>query len=364
MPARQHDDINDQGHQRTQESRAVEAPAAGDRIRHGLRIGCAPMEGPTACRICSGALRLIRRGGDEPLAPNSLAPTCHRTGAHGDLYRCESCGAVEQPSLPRGDELHELYRRMRDEEYLREEVGRRRTAARLLKLLGPPPSGARLLEVGCGPGLLLDEARRLGWSVHGLDLSMAAARYARERLGLRLIEQPLEEADLGSELFDAIVIADVLEHLDDPVGAIDRCAGLLAPGGALLIVTPDPSSPTARLFGRRWWGYIPAHSCLVPRATLRRLIEDRGMAIAADRAYVRSFSPAYWLDGLAERGVMVKALRGLARRLPSHALLSLSLGDERVLLARRASVRSAPEPPGAPPADRSSAARAADPAGP
>src|SRR6478735_1296413 len=63
--------------------------------------------------------------------------------------------------------------------------------------------------------------------------------------------------------------AELHEHLDDPVDAIDRCAGLLRPGGVLCVVTPDPSSLTARVAGARWWGYLPAHACLLPRATLR-----------------------------------------------------------------------------------------------
>ena len=68
------------------------------------------------------------------------------------------------------------------------------------------------------------------------------------------------------------MLADVLEHLDDPVAAIDHCAALLRPGGVLCVVTPDPSSATAKLAGARWWGYLPAHTFLIPRRTLRELI--------------------------------------------------------------------------------------------
>src|SRR5438477_8959488 len=125
------------------------------------------MTASSACRICLGSLELLAAGNAPALAPESFAPTCHRPGAHGDLYRCRACGAVEQPSLPHGEALHELYRRMSDEDYLAEERGRRRTARRLLSLLGAARGGARLLEVGCGYGLLLDEARGRGWDVTG-----------------------------------------------------------------------------------------------------------------------------------------------------------------------------------------------------
>ena len=61
-----------------------------------------------------------------------------------------------------------------------------------------------------------------------------------------------------------IVLADVIEHLEDPVGALDACERLLAPGGALCVITPDPSSAGGPPGGPRWWGYIPAHTYLFP----------------------------------------------------------------------------------------------------
>ena len=297
------------------------------------------VEPSTACRICAGPLSLVRRGGASVRLPAGFVPTCHRMAAHGDLFLCGDCGTVQQPSLPRGDALHELYREMSDVSYLAEERGRRRTARRLLDLLEPHRSGGRLLDVGCGHGLLLDEARSRGFEVEGLELSREAAQHARDALGLSVLEVALEDMKLDGERFDAIVLADVLEHLDDPVRALDKCVELLAADGALLIATPDPSSLTARLAGSRWWGYLPAHLCLLPRLTLRELIVARGLVLAEDVALVRSFTPGYWLQGLAERGGRAGgALRALAGLVDQRALLSLSLGDERVLLARKIEV--------------------------
>jgi SAM-dependent methyltransferase len=267
-------------------------------------------------------------------------------GEHGDLYRCCDCGTVQQPSLPRGTELHDLYREMSDDaSYLAEERGRRRTARRLLNLLGAHVPRGRLLDVGCGHGLLLDEARRRGYEVEGLELSAGAARYARERLGLPVRETTLEDTALDGERYDAILIVDVLEHLDDPVAAIERSYTLLAPGGALLIVTPDPSSLVARAAGRRWRSYLPAHCCLIPRKTLRELLCARGLVLAEDVPYVHSFTPDYWLAGLSERaGWAAGTIARVAARLPRTVLLTVSLKDERVLLARRVGTCVPPRP--------------------
>lgn len=234
---------------------------------------------------------------------------------------------------------------MSDEDYLVEEEGRRRTARRLLDLLAKHVPSGRLLEVGCGHGLLLDEARRRGYDTEGLELSVDAARHARDALGLSVRETVLEDTALDGERYDAVLLIDVLEHLDDPVAALERAGSLLAPGGALVIVTPDPSSLTARVAGARWWGYLPAHFCLIPRAILRELIRARGLVLAEDVPLVRSFTLGYWLAGFAQRGGRVgAAITRISARLPRTALLSASLGDERVLLARRVGVSSTERP--------------------
>ncbi len=289
----------------------------------------------TACTICGGELTLRYPGSGQALDPALLSPTNHAPGEHADLYRCTRCGTLQQPSLPGAAELARLYRGMRDDAYLEEEHGRRRTAARVLDLVGPAGADGRLLDVGCGPGLLLDEARRRGFDAEGLELSDSAAAYARAHLGLTIHQTPLEEFEPEGRRFDVVVLADVLEHLSDPVAALRRCREVLRPGGVLCVITPDPSSAAARVAGARWWGLLPAHTFLIPRATLRRIVEAEGFAIASDVSLVRTFSARYWLAGFAERGGRAASLvRALRRLIPRRLMLSVPLGDERVVVAR------------------------------
>jgi 2-polyprenyl-3-methyl-5-hydroxy-6-metoxy-1,4-benzoquinol methylase len=296
------------------------------------------------CRICDGELTPSIPGVDARATADALRPSCHEPGRHGQLMTCAECGSVEQPALPSGDALHALYRETQDASYLAEEIGRRATAGRLLDLIGERVPAGRLLDVGCGPGLLLDEARARGYEAVGLELSRDAAAHASETLGLDVREEPLESfEDLDG--FDAVVLADVIEHLEDPVGGIERCVALLRPGGVLCVVTPDPSSAAARVAGRRWWGYLPAHTCLLPRRTLRELLLAAGLVVTADVALVRTFAARRWVAGLAERaGRLEPPIARVAGRLPADASLSLSLGDERVVLAQRVDVLEAPEP--------------------
>jgi SAM-dependent methyltransferase len=286
------------------------------------------------CKICSGPLQLLHKGSGLEASALAFSPTNHQPGQYGDLYRCERCGTVAQPSLPEGDALLDLYRQMRDDHYLDEEAGRRATARRLLDQIGRFAPSGRLLDVGCGHGLLLDEARKLGYQTVGLELSEHAAAHARDTLELDVRPQTLADQPRQPR-YAVIVLADVIEHLDDPVAAIEQCARLLEPGGVLCLVTPDPGSRTAQLAGAGWWGYLPAHTYLLPRRTLRELLEQRGLDVTGDAGLVRTFTLRYWMAGLAERGGAIgRAVEVLRRASPKRARVSLSLGDERVIVAR------------------------------
>jgi SAM-dependent methyltransferase len=294
-----------------------------------------PLNVERRCGICAGSLTMHYRGRDRAPAPDDLSPSSHPLGEHADIVRCDECATLQQPRLLDHNDLAGLYQKMRDDAYLEEEAGRRRTARRLLDLVGGHAKARRLLDVGCGHGLMLDEAQKLGYEAVGLEISAASAAFGRETLGLDIREHTAEDLD-DDERFDVIMLNDVLEHLANPVGTIERCHDLLAPNGLLCVVTPDPSSLTARIAGRRWWGLVPAHSYLIPRRTLLELLMARGLTIAADEPLVRSFSLGYWLAGLAERSGLLSFARSKAvTRLLGRITVSMSLGDERIIIASR-----------------------------
>ena len=285
-----------------------------------------------SCGICAGPLRLRYKGDPPELVADAFAPSCHSVSGYADLYACERCGTVQQPDLPSGTELHGLYRDMRDDAYLAEEPGRRRTMGRLVDAIERHSPRGRLLEVGCGHGLLLDEARKRGWAVEGLEIADASREHARS-LGLEVRDETLEQAE-GE--YQAVVLADVLEHLDDPVDALRRIADLLVPGGVTLIVTPDPASRTAKLAGSRWWGYLPSHTYLIPHSTLRGLLRDAGLETVEERHFWRTFSFGYWIAGLGERSTPIQGAVKAAERLGlAKRPLTMTLGDERVVVARK-----------------------------
>jgi SAM-dependent methyltransferase len=116
-------------------------------------------------------------------------------------------------------------------------AARARLARRLLDVHGVQPP-ASVVDVGCGWGTNLVALEQAAYQVTGLDISRRALEII-ERPGRRLIEadltQPLPPAGCS---FDAALLLDVLEHLDDDRAALERVKLLLRPGGLLIVSVP------------------------------------------------------------------------------------------------------------------------------
>lgn len=135
-----------------------------------------------------------------------------------------------------------------------------RTFVRRLSPLPPREAGARLLDVGCGPGAGLDAARSLGFEAWGLDVSSSAVAVASSRHPDRVRLGALSDRLFPQGSFDVITLFDVIEHVYDPRRLAVDLAWHLAPEGRIVVATPNVESVLARLTGRRWVSYkIPEH---------------------------------------------------------------------------------------------------------
>lgn len=104
-----------------------------------------------------------------------------------------------------------------------------------------PPGSAQILEIGCAEGALGAALEQAGARVTGVEPDAEAARVAASRLS-RVVPRGLDEAwDEVGDGWDAIVAADVLEHLDDPLGALRRLRERCRPGTALVVSLPNAS---------------------------------------------------------------------------------------------------------------------------
>lgn len=145
----------------------------------------------------------------------------------------------------------------------------------LLKFLKDIPVG-KVLEIGCGAGDFCHTLYRRGFTVKGIDYSHDAIEECRRRLvadiGDRL-QFASEDLHAQNDRYDAIVICEVLEHIEDDDAAMKKIRALLKPGGHLLLSVPAHS---------RWFGpsdRFVGHFRRYDKEPLLRLMQDHGFAV-------------------------------------------------------------------------------------
>ena len=105
-----------------------------------------------------------------------------------------------------------------------------------------PFEGLRILDIGCGGGLVAEPMARMGAQVVGVDASARNVEVARVHawqggLDIDYRSGTAESLQAAGERFDAVLSLEVVEHVADPAAFLASCAALVAPGGALMVAT-------------------------------------------------------------------------------------------------------------------------------
>ncbi len=268
------------------------------------------------------------------------------------IVRCPACKLVYVGNPPSAQELGALY----DEAYWEStdspgyggyaaEGDRKRHHFRtLLDRIETIREGrGALFEVGCAYGFFLDEARRRGWAVSGVEPSRPAAGHAREALGLDVFEGDLEGARVPAESQDVVAMWDVIEHLPDPLTTLRSVRRILRPTGILALSTGDVDSLSARIQGGKWSLFTPPfHLFYFSRRTLVDMVTRAGFAVvrvdgdgvvAADPQARESRLPR-WLVRLLTGPLTTAAGRRLGAGMVKY-LYAKRVEDEGVLTLRK-----------------------------
>jgi len=185
------------------------------------------------------------------------------------------------------------------------------------------PRGARILDVGCGRGVILGPLADRGFEVHGVEISEEAARGADPRARIRIAPR-LAEAGYGDAFFDEVVIWHVLEHLPDPRETLTTVHRILRPGGRLVVAVPNLASLQARLTGPAWFHLdVPRHLYHFPLPALQRLLVRTGFELVSEHHFSLRQNPFGWIQSALNR----------SSRLPRNGLYTLlhrrASGDTR-----------------------------------
>ena len=251
-----------------------------------------------------------------------------------DLSRCSACGHIFADPCPSPELIFSLYSQIEDPLYEEEASGRaknfRRIISRLEILL---PEKGRLFDVGAATGILLHLARGRGWDVHGIEASTWAVRLASEKYKIHLHQGFFEEVRLENNFFSAVTLIDFIEHTPLPFAALRKAHEILKPTGILCLVTPDIHSLAARLAGKNWWHFRPAHLAYFSPQSLAALFKRAGFSVLQVRRYSWTFSLHYLLSRKKVFQIFLQKpwLSSFLKKIP----IKLALGDSFEVYARK-----------------------------
>ncbi|MCZ7545990.1 MAG: class I SAM-dependent methyltransferase [Anaerolineae bacterium] len=102
-----------------------------------------------------------------------------------------------------------------------------------------PLQPMRFLDIGCGSGMPVRAASELGWEAVGVDINRVLIDLGKEKLGVDLRCVDLLDCGFEDDYFQFIRLRDVIEHLPNPYQMLAEVRRILAPGGVVLVVTPN-----------------------------------------------------------------------------------------------------------------------------
>jgi SAM-dependent methyltransferase len=278
----------------------------------------------SACPACGGALR-----------PKFVA-VCK--GMEMPVSRCDGCGSYIKNPFFDGAELAALYAHYaQHESHYTPPPGEMDTLVEKVKRIEQYlPERGVLLEIGCGRGYMLLEARKRGWDARGLEIEGSARNNLLPGLADALTYVRSEEGFgvLEAGRYDAICSYQVFEHLLDPEAAFAQWSRALRPGGVLVVDTPNGGSLGARLHGPAWVHHATKeHFVLFTERALRGLCRAYGLDVVGVRyggaPVVVSSSPT-----AARTARKVFRFTGLTRMVRA-IVHRLGLGDNIELIARK-----------------------------
>ena len=234
-----------------------------------------------------------------PLCESDRREFPFRLGEPYRVARCIECGL--HYLYPRFIEsaMQEVYRESSyykggacgyaDTSYAAQEFALRATFKRLLRNLAKRGlTGGDLLEIGCGYGYLLDEARSFFGRRVGTEFSPEGAEIGRGT-GAEVFVGGIEQVP-SEPKFDCVIGTQLIEHVYEPLSFVKRLAGHTKPDGHIILATPDIGGVLRKAMGRSWPSFkVPEHVLYFDYRTLRSLMLRAGLSDVCRLPYPHAF---------------------------------------------------------------------------
>lgn len=215
--------------------------------------------------------------------PTLICPSCNSYSVRNYsgfktvcLNKCNVCALVYDSRTPSPEDLEKHYQNYSYSSLKPCPDATVRSFLRLLKSFREFHKSGRLLDIGCGQGDFLIEAKHDGWQVFGSEYSDAALSLCARR-GLEVIKEPISTSSFGNDKFDVITSFEVIEHIQTPNQLLEVANSLLRPGGLFYLTTPNFNAILRFLEGSSFAMFCyPEHLCFYSKRSISHLARRQG----------------------------------------------------------------------------------------
>lgn len=203
--------------------------------------------------------------------------------------KCAQCNLIYISPRPTLAALSSMYRDNKAncnlEAHIRSGRCKRSAAKRDLKILKRYLPSGDLLEIGMGAGYFLDEARKSGFDVYGIDLNSAHVNYARSKFNLNCKTSPIDTRLFNSKKFDIIYFSNVIAHLYDPISDFKKINKILKNDGLIMFETANIADINDIYFKVISSFHYPDHLYYFGEQSIKTLLELTGFRFITMHRY-------------------------------------------------------------------------------
>ncbi|MBV8880380.1 MAG: class I SAM-dependent methyltransferase [Planctomycetaceae bacterium] len=259
-------------------------------------------------------------------------------GRRMSVSQCDGCGSYVKDPFFDADEIGEVYRHYgAHEQHYDPPPGEiDAMVAKIRRIEREAAVGGDLLEVGCGRGYFLTQARRRGWKTHGLEIEGSARTHLLPEVAdaVTFISSERDFSKIEPARYDVICSYQVFEHLLQPKETLAHWIRGLKPGGILILDTPNAASLGARMRQAAWVHHTrPEHFVLFTAGALRRLCRDNGMQVLRTH-YGGTPAVCSGTGGVSTTARKIFRFRSLSR-FARTLIHRFGLGDNVEVIARK-----------------------------
>lgn len=250
-----------------------------------------------------------------------------------EIQKCLSCGIKFFDPPPTKENVENFYKAdtyfkngggdIGYRDYLHEEKIHRINFKEALMMM---PVQDSLLDFGCAYGLLIDEAKKMGWrKIDGVELCKKAREYINENLNKDAkIFKDVDELIESGRKYDTCTMCGVMEHLLDPRGVVKKIYTVINDGGRILITTTNYDG----LMPLRWRGI--EHPVAFSKKALMTLMQESGFKVEFCKIYSKWYDTTELIDRISFYvGFSLKFMYFLAKfkksiKIPNNEIICLA----------------------------------------